>query len=214
MKLYGYWRSSSAWRVRIGLGLKGIDYVNEPVHLVADGGRQHSASHLARNPMAQVPVLEVEHDGTTVYLSQSLAILTYLDAVQPAPPLVPSEPLARARAWQYAEVINAGIQPLQNLAVLKRIEALGGDRGAWGRRVIDRGLVAIEQQLSGRTAFLVGDHPTVADLCLVPQLYNARRFGLDLESYPALLAIEARCQALPAFEAAHPDRQPDAVLTP
>ncbi|MCB9679887.1 MAG: maleylacetoacetate isomerase [Alphaproteobacteria bacterium] len=210
MKLYGYWRSSSAWRVRLGLHLKGLPFTYVPVHLVQ--AEQRADAHRARNPMAQVPVLEVEVDGRPVHLSQSLAILAWLDEAFPeAPPLLPDAALDRARARQYAEVVNAGIQPLQNLAVLQQIEALGGDRQAWGRQVIADGLRALEAMVAGPgVTYMVGDRPTVADVCLVPQLYNARRFDVALDAYPTLLAIEARCAALPAFVAAHPDQQPDA----
>jgi maleylpyruvate isomerase len=165
--------------------------------------------HRARNPRSQVPVLELP-DGEL--LSESLAIIQWIDAVYPNPPLIPAEPLARARAWQAAEIINAGVQPLQNLAVLQRIDAIGGDRKAWAQGVIDDGLVGLED-LANETAgrCLVGDTPTVADLCLIPQLYNARRFDIDLSAYPTLLRVEALCTTLPAFVAAHPDRQPDAA---
>jgi maleylpyruvate isomerase len=206
MKLYGYWRSSATWRVRIGLSLKGITYETVPVHLVH--GDQRSPDHRARNPLAQVPVLELE-DGTR--LTQSLAILSYLDARFSSPPLLPSEPLARARAWEAAEIINSGIQPLQNMGVLQDVEALGGDRTAFGRRAIERGLAALEAITSRfESRFLVADFPTVADICLVPQLYNARRFHVDLAPFPRLTDVESRCIEWPAFAAAHPDVQPDA----
>lgn len=216
--LHGYWRSSATWRVRIGLALKGVDYTNVPVHLVKDGGMQHSAAHVARNPMHQVPVLEAVHtapDGTRapVQLTQSLAILGFLDAVCPAdaPRLIPADPMAAARAWQLAEIVNAGIQPLQNLSVLQALAAQGVDKGAWGKDVIGRGLAALlATSADCRGTYLVGDAPSIADICLVPQMYNARRFGVDLEPLAALVEIEARCAALPAFAAAHPDVQPDA----
>jgi maleylpyruvate isomerase len=210
VRLYGYWRSSSTWRVRIALNLKGIAYEAAPVNLLA--GHQRAPEHLARNPRGQVPVLELP-DGALLY--ESLAIVRYLDAIQPEPPLEPSDPLLRARAWQAAEIVNAGIQPLQNLRVLFEIDALGGDRVAWARAAIDSGLVGLEA-VAGDTAgrFVVGDAPSVADLCLVPQLYNARRFGVDLAPYPTLLAVEAACERLPAFSTAHPDLQPDAHKAP
>jgi maleylpyruvate isomerase len=206
VKLYGYWRSSSTWRVRIGLHLKGAAFEVVPVNLLA--GDQRDPAHLARNPRGQVPVIELD-DGTLLY--ESLAILAWADAVWPDPPLIPAGPLARARAWQAAEIVNSGIQPLQNLRILQQIDALGGSRVAWARDVIDSGLGGLEA-LAAETAgrFLVGDAPTIADILLVPQLYNARRFGVDLAPYPTLLAVEAACERLPAFQAAHPDRQPDA----
>ena len=212
MKLYGYWRSSSAWRVRIALLYKGVPWENHPVHLVRDGGEQHSAAYKAINPMAEVPTLELDVGGRVQRLSQSLAILRYLEAVAPVPPLVPAEPFAAARAWQLAEMVNAGTQPLQNSAVLRRVkEQLGGDEQAWARHFIARGLVALEAVAAESAgAFLVADSASVADVCLIPQLYNARRFGVDLGAYPTLTRVEGRCLQIPAFVDSHPDRQPDA----
>lgn len=207
MTLYAYWRSSASWRVRIALNLKGVEARIVPVNLLKS--EQKGDTHRGRSPLGQVPVLELD-DGTQ--LTQSLAIVQYLDALQPEPPLVPVAALERARAWALAEVVNAGIQPLQNLSVLAAVDAMGGDRKAWGQKVIGDGLHALQSLATPHAGdFLVGDRPTVADLCLVPQLYNARRFGVDLDALPLLTAIEARCEALPAFQAAHPDRQPDAI---
>lgn len=209
MRLYGYWRSSSAWRVRIALEWKGLPWEYVPVHLVADGGQQNLPAHAARNPMRQVPVLELD-DGRL--LSQSVAIVEYLEELQPTPPLLPADPFARAVVRQLVEVVNSGIQPLQNLRVLAAMEAAGGDRGAWARQVIEPGLAALQELArphAGR--FLVGDAPSLADVFLVPQLYNARRFGCGLEPLDLLLRVEQAAQALPAFQRAHPDRQPDAV---
>ena len=214
MKLYGYWRSSATWRVRIGLHLKGLAYDYQPVHLAKDGGEQKTDTHRARNPLGQVPVLEVEADGQRVHLSQSLAILQWLDEVYPTPAILPADAIARARVRQLSEVVNAWIQPLQNLDTLARVEALGGDRSAWARSVIHDGLTALEATVRDTAStFLVGDSPTLADICLVPQLYNARRFGADVTPFPTLLRVEAACNALPAFQAAHPDVQPDATPT-
>lgn len=209
MKLYGYWRSSASWRVRIGLGLKGLPYEYVAVHL--KDGVQHSDAHRARSPMAQIPVLEWDEGGAARRLTQSLAILEYLDELHPEPPLLPSDPYERARARQFAEVVNAGIQPLQNFRVGQELKELGGDYAVWSRRWIQRGLEALEA-LAARDAgaFLVGDAPSLADLCLIPQLYNARRFGCDLQPLPTLLRVEAACEAIPAFQAAHPSVQPDA----
>lgn len=206
MKLYGYWRSSSAWRVRIALAHKGIPYTYIPVNLLH--GEQLGEVHHRRNPMDQVPVLELE-DGTR--LTQSLAMIDYLEHLQPQPALLPEDPVDRARVLALAEIVNAGIQPVQNLAILKRVTALGGDRAAWGREVVQSGLEAF-QQLAGPHAgtFCFGDHVTLADVLLVPQLYNARRFGCDLAPLSLLTTIEARCAALPAFQKAHPDAQSDA----
>ncbi len=214
MKLYGYWRSSATWRVRIGLNLKGLAYDYQSVHLVKDGGEQKTDTHRARNPLGQVPVLEVEADGKRVHLSQSLAILQWLDEVYPTPAILPADAIARARVRQLSEVVNAWIQPLQNLDTLARVAALGGDRNAWARSAIHDGLTALEATVRDTAGtFLVGDSPTLADICLVPQLYNARRYGADLTPFPTLLRVEAACNALPAFQAAHPDVQPDATPT-
>lgn len=213
MRLYGYWRSSSTWRVRIALRHKGIAYDDRPVHLLREGGEQHSPEYRALNPMEEVPTLELEHQGAgRLRLGQSLAIIQYLEAVKPDPPLLPADPYLRARAWQLAEIVNSGVQPFQNASVLRRIkEDLRGDDLAWVRHFIGRGLRALEA-LATETAgtFLVGDAVSVADLCLVPQLYGARRFGVDLAPFPVLVRVEAACEALPAFADAHPDRQSDA----
>jgi maleylpyruvate isomerase len=211
VKLYSYWRSSSAWRVRIALALKGIDYECVPVHLVRGGGEQFSDDFRHRNPISQVPVLEFERDGETHRITQSLAIIEYLDEVAPTPPLLPRDPLARAHVRELAEIVNSGIQPLQNRLVLERVTELGGDSKAFAAKFVASGLAALEvhaARSSGR--YLVGDEPTLADICLVPQLYNARRFSVALDPYPRLRAIELACELLPAFAAAHPDRQPDA----
>jgi len=206
VRLYAYWRSSSAWRVRIVLHHKGLPFAITSVHLRE--GDQHAPEHTARNAMAQIPVLELD-DGTC--LAQSVAILEYLEETHPEPAMLPADPIARARVRQAVEIINSGIQPLQNLAVLIAIDGLGGDRVAWSRDAIARGFVGLEalaSQTSGR--FLVGDQLTLADALLIPQLYNARRFKVDLAPFPTLLRVEANCTGLPAFQAAHPDAQPDA----
>lgn len=209
MILYGYWRSSCTWRVRIALASKGLSYRNEPVHLVREGGEQHQAAHLFRNPMAQVPVLELE-DGQQ--LSQSMAILEYLEERIPSPGLLPADPIARARCRQLAEMVNAGVQPLQNLAVLEHVGREGLDTKAWARHYMNRGLDALERATAGdNSRFLVGDSPSFAELCLIPQLYNARRFDCALHRWPRLLEVEAAASALPAFLVSHPDNQPDAA---
>ena len=208
-ELFGYWRSSASWRVRIALGLKGLEYTNTPVNLLEN--EQGSDAHAARNPMKQLPVL-VTPDGP---LTQSLAIVDWLDRAHPEPALYPASSGDRARALALAEIVNAGIQPLQNLKVLLKLQAQGVDRAAWGREAIQDGLEAFQALARTTTAgFSVGDTVTVADLCLVPQLYNARRFDCDLSRLSLLTDIEARCADLPAFQAAHPDNQPDARRTP
>lgn len=209
MKLYGYWRSSCTWRVRIGLALKGIEAEIVPVHLVQDGGHQHGEEFRSKNPMRQLPVLELA-DGTR--LSQSLAILEYLEEVNPTPALLPGSPTQRALIRQLAEVINSGVQPLQNLGVMQKLKAESDvNTKQWSAYWIERGLRAFEAMLPEDGPFCVGAEPTLADVCLIPQLYNARRFDVDLTTMPRLLAVEGACEALPAFEVAHPDRQPDAV---
>lgn len=211
LALHSYWRSSASHRVRIGLGLKQLPYDYVAVNIVA--GEQLADAYRARNPIAQVPTLEVtEDDGARVALTQSLAILEYLDERWPDPPILPRDPYLRARARALAEIVNAGIQPLQNLTTLKRIKALGADEAAWTRPFIADGLAAFAQgaaEVAG--TFCVGDLPTIADCCLVPQLLAARRFHVDLGPHERLLAIEAHCLALPAFADAMPHHQPDAV---
>lgn len=212
MRLYNYWRSSASWRVRIGLAHKGLAYEYVPVHLVKDGGQQNAPGYREKNPMRTVPLLEWEEGGQTLRLSQSLAILEYLEEAHPAPPLYPQDALGRARARMLAEMINSGIQPLQNLAVLQRVKGeLHGDEKAWAAHWIERGLAAFQASVAPLAGtFCLGDQLSVADVCLVPQLYGARRFGVDLAPFGLLTRIEAACNALPAFQAAHPDRQPDA----
>lgn len=212
--LYGYWRSSCTYRVRIALAFKGVEYSIVPVHLLEGGGQQHADAFRARNPMEQVPALEVEEGGEIIALGQSMAILEYLEERYPEPPLLPADRVARARARQLAEIVNSGIQPLQNLAVMKRLKAAGVDPNTWSADCIRRGLAAyaaVCERTAG--AFSVGDAPSLADCALVPQLYNARRFGVDVSAeLPALARIDARCAELDAFARAHPDRQPDAVV--
>lgn len=213
--LRGYWRSSATWRVRIALHLKGIEFDYRPIHLVRDGGEQHKPEYTRLNPLAQVPTLELSNGAL---LTQSLAMIDYLEQLVPEPSLFPQEPLERARAIQLAEIVNSGIQPLQNLSLLQRLTRdYQADKIDWGRRVIAEGLIALEATLNAHSQdtkpsgdFLVGNQPTVAELCLIPQLYNARRFGVDLSVIPRLLRAEAACVELPAFRAAHPDAQVDA----
>ena len=222
MKLYDYWRSSSAWRVRIALAFKGIPYQRQAVNLIAGSvatGEQHQDTFTAMNPLAQVPVLELdatEAGGAPVFLTQSMAILEFLEELFPAPPLLPTDALARARTRQLAEMVNAGMQPLQNLSTTEHIRReLAGDPGTWVRHFMVRGLAALETVASSTAgSFLVGDAVTFADLYLVPQLHAARRFGVDLRGFPTLLRAEASCAPLPAFVEAHADRQPDRPAAP
>ena len=207
MKLYGFWRSTCTWRVRIALELKGIEHEYQPVHLLK--GEQHQDGYARKNPMRQVPLLELD-DGTP--LAQSMAILDYLDEVYPEPPLLPPEPLLRARARKLAEIVASGIQPLQNTSTQKYVrEQLHGDAKEWVRHFVASGLAALETETAaGAGVYSVGDQLTIADVCLVPELYFARRFGLDLSQYPTLVRIDAACAALPAFGKAHAEAQPDA----
>jgi maleylpyruvate isomerase len=213
MRLHGYWRSSCSWRVRIALNLKGLPYEYVAVHLLQDGGQQHSEAYRAKNPMRAVPTLEVvDAQGRPQYLGQSLAILEYLEERHPTPALLPQDSFLRARVRMLAEMVNSGIQPLQNLSVMQHVKGLGQDEKAWSVHWISRGMAALQQSVqesAGR--YCVGDSVSFADVCLVPQLYACRRFGVDPAAYPVLARIEAACASLPAFQAAHADRQPDAV---
>lgn len=214
MKLYSYWRSSSSYRVRIALAIKGIDAEIVPVHLLRDGGQQHSADFFAINPLRQIPALEIDIAGRRHVITQSLAIIELIDELFPEPPLLPATPAGRAHARQLAEIVCAGIQPLQNLDVLTRLDALGVDRRSWGQDVIARGLAALEATAAPLAGtFLIGDEVSVADVVLIPQLYNARRFHIDVSELPLLARVEAACLALPAFVTAHPDNQPDAEVS-
>jgi maleylpyruvate isomerase len=212
MKLYNYFRSSASYRVRIGLEVKGLSFEYIPIHLLRDGGDQHKPSYKAElNAMAQVPVLEVADElGSVVRLTQSVAILEYLNERWPDPPLLPSEPLARARVRSCVEIINSGIQPLHNLGVMADIRRLGGDDKTFAREAINRGLLALEaeaKRFSGE--YLVGDSLSLADVFLVPQMFGARRFQADLSLAPTLVTLDKRLCELDPFQKAHPERQPD-----
>lgn len=215
LRLYSYWRSSAAYRVRIGLNLKRLPHEVVPVHLVRDGGQQHSDAYRALNPQELVPTLG--HGQRT--LTQSLAILEYLDEVWPDPPLLPATACARQRVRALAQLVACDIHPLNNLRVLRYFEQEWNvpqpERQGWVRHWIEDGFAAAETLLAGHPAtgdFCDGDIPTLADCCLVPQIYNARRFGVDMRPYPTLERIERACLALPAFDAAQPHNQPDAPL--
>ncbi len=209
--LHNYWRSSASQRVRIGLGLKALPFDYVVVNIVKR--EQDVAAYRDRNPMAQVPALEItEDDGTVRTIVQSLPILEYLDERFPQPPLLPADLYLRARTRALAEIINSGIQPLQNLTTTNAVTKFGGDATVWPKTFISDGLAAFERAAADTAGdFCVGTHPTIADCCLIPQLASARRFAVDVTKYSLLLAIEQRCLALPAFFAAAPDRQPDAV---
>jgi maleylpyruvate isomerase len=213
VKLYSYWRSSSAWRVRIGLALKGVACEVVPIHLVRSGGEQFRPEFLAVNPLGQVPVLEVPGvgpAGSVFHLSQSMAILEYLDETHPSPPFLPGDSQRRARARQLAEVVNSGTQPLQNLRLQNALRTAGLDPRPLVKEFNELGLTALER-LSAPTAgrYLLGDEVSLADILLIPQLYGARRNGVDVEAFSTLTRVERACEILPAFVAAHPDAQPD-----
>jgi len=214
MKLYGYWRSSSSWRVRIALEVKGVPFVYQPVNLLR--GEQNGAAYRGINPRGEVPALEVEVGGVVHHLAQSVAIIEYLDERFPEPALLPRDAIARAVTRQIVEIVNSGIQPLHNNWLLGIVrDELHADEKAWARRHLERGLAALEalaRQASGR--FMVGDAVTMADVCLVPQLYAARRFGADLSQAPTLTRVEAACSALPPFQRAHAEAQIDAEPAP
>ena len=213
LQLYSYWRSSAAYRVRIGLNLKGLAYDIVPVHLVHDGGRQHSPEYRDINPQQLVPVLG--HGQRR--LSQSLAILEYLDEMWPRPALLPSTARGRQRVRALSLLVACDIHPLNNLRVLQYFEQEWNvpppERDEWVRHWIAEGFAAAEAMVADHPStgtYCEGNTPTMADCCLVPQIYNARRFGVDMARFPTLQRIETACLELPAFDAARPERQPDA----
>jgi maleylpyruvate isomerase len=213
--LYSYWRSSASYRARIGLGLKNLKWEYAAVNIVAGEPEQRTETYRSKNPMQQVPTLEiVEDDGRRIFIPQSLPILEYLDERWPDPAILPSDPYLRARARALAEIVNAGIQPFQNVPVVRKVKAAGGDDKAWVQGFVADGLAAFDAQAQATAGhFCVGDQPSIADCCLIPQLYSARRFGVDPSAWRTLLRIEAACNELPGFAAAHPDRQPDAPVS-
>ncbi|WP_315769404.1 MULTISPECIES: maleylacetoacetate isomerase [unclassified Bradyrhizobium] len=209
MKLHGYFRSSASYRVRIALNLKGLTAEHLPHHLRK--GEQRAPDYLKLNPQGFVPTLE--DDGGAV-LIQSLAIIEWLDETHPVPPLLPKDPLTRARVRAFAQVLACDTHPVQNLKVLARLRELGLPEDkvtAWAGWVNREGLAACEALIKHEPGpFCFGVAPTLADLCLVPQLGNARRFGVDVAAFPRLLQAEAAAKALPAFADAAPERQRDA----
>ena len=209
MKLHGYFRSSASYRVRIALNLKGLGAEHLPHHLRK--GEQRDPAYLAINPQGLVPTLQ---DDRGVILTQSLAIIEWLDETHPEPPLLPTDPLRRAKVRAFAMVLACDTHPVQNLKVLARLRQLGLPEeqvtgwAAWANR---EGLAACETLIAGEAGpFCFGDAPTMADLCLVPQLANARRFGVELDAFPRLLKAEAAAKNTKAFADAAPERQPDA----
>ncbi|HJW46506.1 MAG TPA: maleylacetoacetate isomerase [Lysobacter sp.] len=212
LRLYSYWRSSAAYRVRIGLNLKGLPYEIAPIHLLRDGGEQRTPQFREVNPQGLVPVLQ--HGNRQ--LRQSLAILEYLDETWPTPPLLPATARARQRARALAQAIACDIHPLNNLRVLQYFEHEWNvpqpERDSWVRHWITEGFNAIESMVTGNLStgqYCEGETPTIADCCLIPQVYNARRFGVDIAQFPTIARIEKNCLALPAFDLARPEMQPD-----
>jgi maleylacetoacetate isomerase len=211
--LYGYFRSSAAFRARIALNLKGITPELRFIHLLKDGGQQHTAEYKTLNPMELIPALV--HDGQLI--TQSLAIMEYLDEIVPAPPILPKDALGRARVREIAYVIACDIHPVNNLRVaqyLNREFSVSAEQQAnWQRHWITVGFEALETMLSHSNdtgTFCHGDTPTVADICLIPQIFNARRVNLEVERYSTLSRIFAQAMQHPAFDAAQPKNQPDA----
>jgi maleylpyruvate isomerase len=209
MKLHGYFRSSASYRVRIALNLKGVSAEHLAHHLRK--GEQRAPAFLAINPQGLVPALE---DDQGAVLTQSLAIIEWLDETHPEPPLLPGDTLRRARVRAFAQALACDTHPVQNLKVLARLRELGVSEEkvtAWAGWANREGLSACEKLIAGEPGpFCFGDRPSLADLCLVPQLANARRFGVDVTAFPRLLQAETAARAMKAFADAAPDKQPDA----
>ncbi|XP_047677047.1 maleylacetoacetate isomerase isoform X2 [Tachysurus fulvidraco] len=208
--LHGYFRSSCSWRVRIAFALKGIEYDQEPVNLVKDGGQQLTEQYKTVNPMQQVPAVTI--DGIT--LSQSLAIIQYIDETRPRPPFLPADLQQRAQVRMISDLIASGIQPLQSTSFITKniyvIQKVGEEKVQWAQHFINKGFKALEsilKQTSG--TYCVGNEISMADICLVPQVYNAERFKVDLDQYPTIKRINQTLMDLEAFKISHPSCQPD-----
>lgn len=210
VKLYSYFRSSAAYRVRIALNLKSLPYEMVPVHLTKDGGQQRKSEFRALNPQMRVPALALS--GGEV-LTQSLAIIEYLDDIHPEPPLLPADALARAKVRAIAQMVACDIHPLNNLIVLQYLKRTlkheQPDIDTWYHHWVIDGFTAIEAMLTPGP-YACGAHVTLADICLVPQVANARRFKVPLDQFPKIVAVDAACLKLPAFDKARPENQPDA----
>ena len=210
MKLYTYFRSSAAYRVRIACNLKSIAYEAIPIHLTKDGGRQHSADFRAINPHSRVPALALDSGEV---LTQSLAIIEYLDETHPQPALLPKDPVGRAKVRAFSQAIACDIHPLNNLVALQYLRRTlkheQAEIDAWYHHWILQGFETLEATVQpGPYAF--GSAVTLADICLVPQMYNARRLKVPLDKFPKIIAVDAACLKLPAFDRARPENQPDA----
>jgi maleylacetoacetate isomerase len=210
VKLYSYFRSSAAYRVRIALNLKGIAYDTIPIHLIKDGGHNKRPEFRAINPQMRVPVLVTPHGDI---LTQSLAIIEYLDETHPQPPLLPKDPIARAKVRALAELIACDIHPLNNTSPLRYLKRdMGQDQSAidtWYHHWVLSGFEALEAMI-GEGPYLCGKELTLADTCLVPQVANARRLKVPLDKFPKIVAADAACLKLAAFDKARPENQPDA----
>jgi len=210
VKLYSYFRSSAAYRVRIALNLKGLPYEMDFVHLTKDGGRQHSAEFNAINPAKLVPALRLDSGDV---LTQSLAIIDYLDETHPQPPLLPGDPVQRAKVRAVALTIACDIHPIDNLRVLQYLKRTlkheQSDIDAWYHHWIIQGFNTIEAAIAPGP-YCFGAQVTLADVCLVPQVFNARRLNVPLEAFPKIVAVESACLKLAAFDKARPENQPDA----
>lgn len=210
MKLYSYFRSSAAYRTRIALNLKGLPYEMDFVHLTKDGGHQRRPEFVAVNPQMRVPALALSSGDV---ITQSLAIIEYLDEIHPEPPLLPADALARAKVRAIAQIVACDIHPLNNLMVLQYLKrALKHEQAeidAWYHHWVIDGFKAIEAMISPGP-YACGSQVTLADICLVPQMFNARRLKVPLDAFPKIVAADAACLKLAAFDKARPDRQPDA----
>ena len=210
MKLYTYVRSAAAYRVRIALTLKGLPYEMAPIHLTKEGGKQRTPEFAAINPHKRVPALQLSSGEV---LTQSLAIIEYLDDIHPEPALLPADALERAHVREIAQMVACDIHPLNNLLPLQYLKRVlkheQPDIDAWYHHWVTEGFTAIEAMIKP-APYACGSHVTLADLCLVPQVYNARRLKVPLDKFPKIVAVDAACQKLPAFDKARPEKQPDA----
>ncbi|WP_100642072.1 maleylacetoacetate isomerase [Alteromonas facilis] len=214
LHVYGYWRSSATYRLRIALNLKQLEYQYTPIHLVKDGGQQYSEEYLQLNPAGLVPAFVDDDEDFT--LNQSMSIIEYIDERYPEPiKFLPEHALDRARIRSIAQDIACDIQPLANLRVLNEIETLGCDadgKAAWARKWIEKGFDGIEKRLQTRAGkYCFGFDVSLADIVLIPQVYNAIRFKVDMAKYPLIMSIYENCQELDAFISAQPENQPDAI---
>jgi len=210
VKLYTYFRSSAAYRVRIALNLKGLPYEMVAIHLTKEGGQQHQPDFHAINPQDRVPALKLSSGEV---LTQSLAIVEYLDEIEPEPPLLPADALARAKVRAVAQMVACDIHPLNNLIALQYLKRTlkheQPDIDAWYHHWVIEGFKAIEAMIKP-APYACGAHVTLADICLIPQVFNARRLKVPLEAFPKIVAVETACLKLPAFDEARPENQPDA----